>query len=67
MAPQTFQVIYVDFDFDGAELAHFDQDMITAEIIGTHWQADDEEDLTEEITNATGLCIKSLDFQRVLA
>jgi hypothetical protein len=67
MALQTFQVIYVEFDFDGAELAHFDQDMIAADIIGTHWQADDEEDLTEEITNATGWCIKSLDFQRVLA
>ena len=67
MAPQTFQVTYVEFDFDGAELAHFDQDLITAEIIGTHWQADDEEDLTEEITSATGWCIKSLNFQRVLA
>ena len=67
MTTKTFQVIYVGFDFDGAELAHFDQDRITADIIGTHWQADDEKDLTEEITNATGWCIKSLDFQRVLA
>ena len=67
MAPQTFQVIYVDFDFDGANLTHYEQDTLTAENIGTHWQADDEEDLTEEITSATGWCIKSLDFQRVLA
>ena len=67
MAPQTFQVIYVDFDFSGADLTHYEQDTLTAEIIGTHWQADDEEDLTEEITSATGWCIKSLDFQRVLA
>ncbi len=67
MAPQTFQVIYVELDFDGAELAHFEQDRITADIIGTHWQADDEEDLTEEITCATGWCVKTLDFQHVLA
>jgi hypothetical protein len=31
------------------------------------WIADDEEDLVEEITNATGWCIKSIDYRIILS
>ena len=27
------------------------------------WDADDEDDLIEEITTASGLCIKSIDYE----
>ena len=61
----TFQVLWVDFDFEGSELSHFEQDSLSAEIIGSLWEADDEEDLIEEITGVTGWCIQSLDYQHV--
>jgi hypothetical protein len=35
--------------------------------IGQIWDADDGDDLVEEITCATGWCIKSLDFRHVLS
>ena len=62
----TFQVLWVDFDFEGSELSHFEQYFLSAEIIGSLWEADDEEDLIEEITCVTGWCVKSLDYQRAL-
>ena len=30
------------------------------------WEADDEEDLIEEITTASGWCIKSIDYEILL-
>ena len=40
------------------------------EVTGEHplgiWEADDEDDLVEEITCATGYCISSINFERVL-
>ena len=62
----TYQILFVDFDFEGSELSHFEQDSLSAEIIGSLWEADDEEDLIEELTCATGWCIKSLDYQHAL-
>jgi hypothetical protein len=44
----------------------YDQDITTAEVIGTIWDADDEDDLVEEVTTATGWCIKSIDYRHVL-
>jgi hypothetical protein len=35
-------------------------------VIGTIWDADDEDDLVEEVTTATGWCIKSIDYRHVL-
>ena len=62
-----FQVTYIEFDFDGEdEMKSYDKDLITSETIGQIWEADDEEDLVEEITCATGWCIKSLDYRHVL-
>jgi len=60
-----FQILYVEFDFDG-ELTPYERDTITAECIGQVWEADDEDDLVEEITCATGWCIKTLDYRHIL-
>ena len=37
------------------------------EAIGQIWDADDEYDLVDEITCATGWCIKSLDYRHILS
>ena len=64
-----FQVTDIEFDFesDDEELDAFNRGIITDETIGQIWEADDEEDLIEEITCATGWCIKSIDYRHVLS
>jgi hypothetical protein len=66
-----FQVTKIEFDFemeDDDEVPSQDyQDAITEEIIGQIWEADDDYDLVEEITCATGWCIKFIDFRDVLS
>jgi len=71
-SPQMkFQVTEIEFDFttdDGEyELQPSKQEQIIDETIGQIWEADDEEDLVEEITCATGWCIKSLDYRHILS
>ena len=65
-----FQVTEIEFDFttdDGEyELQPSKQEQIIDETIGQIWEADDEDDLVEEITAATGWCIKSIDYRIVL-
>ena len=62
-----FQVTYIEFDFDGEdELTPYDKDNITSQYVGEVWEADDEEDLVEELTAASGWCIKSIDYRHVL-
>jgi len=62
-----FQVTYIEFDFDNEdELTPFEKDTITSQYIGEVWQADDEDDLVEEITCASGWCIKSIDYRHIL-
>jgi hypothetical protein len=68
MKTQTFQITYVEFDFDGEdEMDDYDKDSTTAEVIGTFWEAIDEDDLVEEVTTATGWCIKSIDYRHILS
>ena len=67
-----FQVTEIEFDFDddydeGWEGDPVPQQQIIDETIGQIWEADDEDDLVEEITCATGWCIKSLDYRHVLS
>ena len=63
-----FQVTEIEFDFDDdEEFTQYHYDNITAYTLGTIWEADDEEDLVEEITCATGWCIKSIDYRHVLS
>jgi len=61
-----FQVTQIEFDFDdGFEVENYDQDVID-EVLATTWEADDEDDLIDEITTASGWCIKSIDYNTVL-
>ena len=67
-----FQVTQIEFDFttdDGEDLELSVQEEleITEETIGQIWDADDEDDLVEEITCATGWCIKSIDYRIILS
>ena len=61
-----FQITDIEFDFDDAfEVENYDQDVID-EVKATIWEADDEDDLIEEITSASGWCIKSIDYRHIL-
>ena len=59
-----FQVTDIEFDFD--DIDEKEQDEIYEEVCGQIWEACDEEDLVEEITCATGWCIKSIDYRHIL-
>ena len=63
-----FQVTQIEFDFDDAlypmseeECAEFYDDYI-----GTFWEAEDGDDLVEEITSAAGYCVKTIDYRIIL-
>jgi hypothetical protein len=66
-----FQVTEIELDFtddlEDEALDQESQDEIYDEIINTIWDADDEDDLVEEITCATGWCIKKIDYVHVLS
>ena len=64
-----FQVTDIEFDFttDDGELIGEEQEVVYDETLGQIWEADDDEDLVEEITAATGWCIKSIDYRHVLS
>ena len=53
----------IEFDFSDSqgELDEWEQDQIVKNNLGV-WEADDEDDLVDEITSGTGWCIKSRDF-----
>ena len=66
-----FQVTQIEFDFDSdildtEEMTDEDCQEIIDETIGTIWEADDGDDLIEEITCATGWCINSIDYRHIL-
>lgn len=64
-----FQVTDIEFDFDDYDDEALSVDEayeIVCETIGQIWEADDEEDLIEEITTAYGWCIKSIDYRHIL-
>ena len=63
-----FRVKFIHFDFgdDDFELPPTMQEEVIEETFSTIWEADDEEDLVEEITAATGFCINSIDYEHVL-
>ena len=63
-----FQVTDIEFDFDddqGTLSVGLQEDLI-CDVRTTIWEADDEEDLIEEITCASGWCIKSIDYRIIL-
>jgi hypothetical protein len=60
-----FQVDDIEFDFDDENLIKEDMIDIIENNLGM-WEADDEDDLVEEITAASGWCIKSIDYRIIL-
>ena len=70
-----YQVTDIEFDFtddigDGDTMDDFLTDTykqeVVDEVLGMVWEADDDEDLVEEVTAATGFCVKSIDYRHVL-
>ena len=61
-----FLVTEVKFDFDEGDIddpiTFEEQVQIIRDNLG-EWEADDEDDLIEEITTASGWCIKSIDYE----
>ena len=59
----NYNVTEIEFDFTDSqgELDKWEQDQIVKNNIGV-WEADDEDDLIEEITTSSGWCIKSIDY-----
>ena len=62
-----FNVTEIEFDFDDdyAEESKltFDEEIELRDLALGVWEADDEDDLIEEITAASGWCIKSIDYE----
>ena len=66
-----FQITDIEFDLDcdsAEEELPTEQDCIDLhdDYIGTFWEADDADDLVDEITNASGWCINSIDYRIIL-
>jgi hypothetical protein len=61
-----FQVTDIEFDFD-YDIHTDEYNRLMNETIGQIWEADDEDDLIEEITSAYGWCIKSIDYRIILS
>mgnify|MGYP001345292370 FL=1 len=59
-----YNVTEILFDFEGDfddPLTLEEQVQITYDSLGV-WEADDEDDLIDEISSVTGWCIKSIDY-----
>ena len=65
--PMKFQVtqINIDFEDDDFELPPREQQAIIDDVKSLTWEASDPDDLVEEITNAIGFCINSIDYSPV--
>ena len=64
-----FQVTGIAFDFDDSfdePLTDEYKEELRDGVFGSIWEADDEDDLIEEITCAVGWCIKSIDYRIIL-
>ena len=57
-----YNVTYVEFDFDYEDTAEDESIEIMKDHLGV-WEADDEDDLVEEVTTASGWCIKKIDYE----
>lgn len=65
----NFQITEIEFDFeieDDIYCTKKEQQTVIEDTLGTIWEADDEDDLIEEITCATGWCIKKIDYRITL-
>ena len=61
-----YLVTEIVFDFDEGDIddpiTFEEQVQITHDNLGV-WEADNEDDLVEEVTTASGWCIKSIDYE----
>ena len=61
-----FNVTEVEFDFNDDYVEEskltFEEEIEIRDLALGVWEADDEDDLIEEITTASGWCIKSIDY-----
>jgi len=69
--PMQFRVTDIEFDFDSdildtEQMTDEDCQEIIDETMATTWEAVDADDLIEEITNATGWCVNSIDYCYIL-
>ena len=59
-----FNVTEVEFDFtDSQGSISFDEEIEARDLALGVCEADDEDDLIEEVTTASGWCIKSIDYE----
>ena len=64
-----FNVTEVEFDFDDwydrnwESKLTFDEEIEIRDLALGVWEANDEDDLIEEVTTASGWCIKSIDYE----
>ena len=62
-----YDVTDIEFDFDDGNDGEsyaltFDEEIALRDSALGVWEADNEDDLIEEITTAAGWCIKSIDY-----
>ena len=71
----TLQVTEVQFDFDDEDFTLEEQQSVIDDVLGNVFEvevddANDDDEiadvLVEEVTTATGWCIKSIDYRHVL-
>ena len=62
-----FNVTEVEFDFNDSLSEEyqltFDEEIEIRDLALGVWEAEDEDDLIEEITTASGWCIKNIDYE----
>ena len=62
-----FNVTEVEFDFDDDHAEEskltFDEEIEIRDLALGVWDAEDEDDLIEEVTTACGWCIKNIDYE----
>ena len=64
-----FNVTDIEFDFDDGNCNEeeykltFEEEIEIRDLALGVWEADDEDDLIEEITSAAGWCIRNIDYE----
>ena len=64
-----YRITFINFDFtldSDEEITQEEMDEAVDCALSSVWTADDEDDLMEEITAATGWCINSIKYDYVL-
>jgi len=62
-----YKITQIDFDFDGEDLTEEEMNEIVNDTKGCLWTSPTEEELTDTISNNTGWCINSLQYDVIEA